>query len=368
MNICHLTTVHQRHDVRIFEKECVSLATAGYDVTLVVADGRGDEVRRGVRIRDAGLRPAGRLMRFIFSRFEIRRAAFSVDADLYHFHDPELIPVGLWLRRRGKLVVYDSHEDLPRQLLQKTYGSRPLKRALSVCMEWYERRSAARLDAIVVPTDGLAARFRRFNGRVTVVRNYPLLEEFARPTEDSVLARRGACYVGGIFRNRGAFEIAEAAKIAGTVVTMAGPFQPSSLGNELREAFPESFVYAGTLDRTGVARLLSESAVGLVVLHDIPSYRESLPVKLFEYMAAGLPVIASNFPLWRGIVEGGECGRCVDPSDPRAIASAIDEIVGNPELARRMGANGRRLVEERYNWAVEERALLDLYRELETSP
>jgi glycosyltransferase involved in cell wall biosynthesis len=93
----------------------------------------------------------------------------------------------------------------------------------------------------------------------------------------------------------------------------------------------------------------------------MPNHIDAQPNKMFEYMSAGLPLIASDFPLWREIVEGNDCGVCVDPADPAAIAEAIDRLVENPDLARRMGENGQRAVHERYNWAIEEKKLLALY-------
>ncbi len=96
----------------------------------------------------------------------------------------------------------------------------------------------------------------------------------------------------------------------------------------------------------------------------MPNHVDAQPNKMFEYMSAGIPVIASDFPLWREIIEGCGCGICVDPLDPKKIAEAIDYLVDNPEIARRMGENGRKAVYDRYNWDVEEKKLLALYDSL----
>ena len=122
--------------------------------------------------------------------------------------------------------------------------------------------------------------------------------------------------------------------------------------------------YLGWMDREGVKAALNESMIGLVTLHPIINYLDALPVKMFEYMAAGLPVIASNFPLWKKIIEGNQCGLCVAPLDPQAIADAIDYLLVHPEEAERMGRNGQKAVQERYNWGLEELKLTSLYDSL----
>lgn len=366
MKVCHLTTVHRRHDARIFLKECSSLARAGHEVILLVADGLGNEERAGFRIIDAGTRPSALPARFLFSARHMTRMALAIDADLYHFHDPELMTAGLSLKRRGKRVVFDAHEDTPRQILAKTWGNPLLRKALSVLIGRLERGWVKRLDAVAAATETIAAKFSVTGGRVAVIRNYPILGGVPRPRDG--FPGRDVCYVGGLFPNRGLEEMANAARRAGAGLRLAGPFRPESIQAGYLERFAGVVKYEGFLDREGVAALLSRCVAGLVVLGDLPHYRESLPVKLFEYMAAGLPVIASDFPKWREIVEGGRCGICVDPADIEAIAAAIRTLVGNPVEAAAMGARGARLVEERYNWNGEEGRLLELYRDLETDP
>ena len=121
----------------------------------------------------------------------------------------------------------------------------------------------------------------------------------------------------------------------------------------------------GWLDRVGVKTVLDRSVAGLVTLHPVINYIDALPVKMFEYMAAGVPVIASHFPLWREIIEGNDCGLCIDPLDPAAIAKAIDYLVTHPQEAERMGRNGQRAVAEKYNWTLEEAKLLEFYQGME---
>lgn len=366
--IVHLTSVHRRDDARIFLKQCRSLVAAGHDVTLIVADGRGNETKDDVRIIDVGL-PRGRLRRFMQTTRLVRRKAAQLNADIYHLHDPELLPAGLVLKASGKRVVFDSHEDVPRQILSKSYLPRFLRRPLAFVVGVIERTIVRRLDHVVAATPAIRDKFKRMKVRTTDINNYPMLGELAvepssrRPTSD-------VCYVGGIVATRGIREIVAALALTRTQgkLLLAGPFPEAQVRAEVATMPGWSKVQElGVVDRAGVRDVLAESAAGLVTLHPTPAYLESLPVKMFEYMSAGLPVIASDFPLWRDIVEGSGCGVCVDPLDPVAIAAAIDSIVENPDMGREMGKNGYRAVHEKYNWAAEEKKLLALYDELSST-
>jgi glycosyltransferase involved in cell wall biosynthesis len=145
-------------------------------------------------------------------------------------------------------------------------------------------------------------------------------------------------------------------------LALAGQFSEPGLEAELSAHAGWARVTAhGQLDRDGVRRVMARAIAGLVTLHPVANYLEALPVKMFEYMAAGIPVIASRFPLFRDIVEGGHCGLCVDPVDPQAIASAIDYLVTNPDIAKLMGENGRKAVLEKYNWSGQALKLTDFY-------
>ncbi|MGR4068158.1 glycosyltransferase family 4 protein [Billgrantia sp. C5P2] len=370
MKVVHLTSAHPRYDTRIFHKQCRSLAAEGYPVTLVVADGEGDEERDGVSIVDVGHLP-GRLNRVVKTTRRVFERARQLDADLYHLHDPELMPVGRRLKRLGKHVVYDAHEDLPRQMLAKHYLGKVTRQVLSRGVDAYQRRICRHFDVIVAATPYIRDRFSEFHPEVVDVNNFPMLGELGGALEARLTGDAGealaVCYVGGIAEVRGIREIVRAMERVepGCRLQIAGDFKTLALEQEVMTYAGWARVEAhGYLDRAGVRRVMASSVAGLVTLHPIINYLDALPVKMFEYMSAGLPVIASNFPLWREIVEGSDCGLCVDPLDPAAIAEAIDYIVTHPERAREMGKNGQRAVIERYNWQQEERKLLDTYNAL----
>jgi len=365
-NICHLTSVHSRNDTRIFIKQCRSLVAHGYFVTMVVADGRGDAYKDGVKIVDVGCLP-GRLNRMFKTTLRVLKKSVEIDADLYHLHDPELIPVGMKLKRLGKKVIFDAHEDVPKQLLGKPYLNPLLLRILSEAFSLFEHYACPDFDGIITATPFIRDKFLAINPSSVDINNYPVIGELDAnvPWTDK---RDEICYVGGIGLIRGIREVIHACNFLQTParLNLTGCFSEPAVKTEVK-GFPgwSRVNELGFVDRIGVREVLGRSMAGLVTFHPLPNHVDSQPNKMFEYMSAGVPVIASDFPLWREIVEGNDCGLCVNPFDTKAIAAAIDFMINNPVRARQMGENGQHAVLSRYNWAIEEAKLLNFYKKLE---
>lgn len=362
-NICHITTVHSRYDTRIFLKECSSL-TKLYKVFLIVADGLGDEVKNNVHIYDIGLRQSSRLKR---ARIDSRKAfekAVKINCDLYHFHDPELIPISLKIKKIGKKVIFDAHEDLPRQILSKPYLNKALSLVFSKIIFFYESYSCPRFDYIIAATPFIKAKFLKINSNSEVINNFPILGELSNNVKWSD-KKNIICYVGGIARIRGVLEIIKSLNNKNFKLNLAGEFSSVKYESECKNALGWNRVnFLGFLDRKGVKNVYKNSKLGMVTLYPMINYLDALPVKMFEYMSAGIPVVSSNFPLWKEIVEGNNCGLMVDPKDPKEISGAIEKLLSNDKLAEEMGQNGKKAVFEKYNWGIEEKKLLDIYKEL----
>ncbi len=364
LRVVHLTSCHYAMDARILYKECKALAKAGHDVTLVAQHER-DEIIDGVKVK-ALPHPKNRLRRWTAMIWRVYREAARRNADVYHFHDPELIPVGVWLSLRGQRVIYDAHEDVPNTFPYKRYIPAFARKLLGWLAGRVELMAAPRFAGVVAATPTIAKRFYSQNANTVVVRNFPVLEEFARGPELAWDERPHLIvYVGSMFQERGFREaIAATSLLPGRLdarLAFAGLIPPGLREEVVRLPGSERAELLGILGRKEVRTLLGRARVGLVLLHPVPNFVNALPVKLFEYMCAGVPVVASDFPLWREIVESSGCGLLVDPLDSKEIARAIEYLLTHPEKAQEMGARGRAAVKARYNWNTEERQLLALY-------
>jgi len=367
IKVVHMTSVHPALDARIFHKECRSLARAGFQVTFVCPHS-GDLVADRVQIKSIP-RNNSRLARMTRTVWRVYREARKLEADIYHFHDPELIPAGLLLRIRGSEVIYDIHEDVPKDVFSKRYlpsWTRPL---ISWLIERLEGFVAKRFSALITVTPSIAERFRPLNSRTVIVHNYPYQKEILGDVQESPWdgRRQSVAYVGLLSANRGICEMVSAMSLlpGGLPATLelAGP---GNCGKEELSHRPgwERVHHYGLIDQPSTFRLLHGVRAGLVLFHPEPNHLEAMPQKIFEYMGAGLPVIASDFPLWRRILGDVGCGIFVNPLDPQSIAEAIEYVLTHPQEAEEMGRRGQAAVLERYNWETQADTLVNLYSEI----
>jgi len=362
--VVHLTTVHPSFDTRIFYRQAKTLAQAGYNVTLI-AQHDGNVTTNGINIK--GLpKPRNRLHRMFGLTWQAFRLALKEKANLYHFHDPELLPVGVLLKIfTNAKVIYDVHEDYILQMKSKSWIPKGLRTTAGIMIDVIEKLVVKCLDSIVAATPAIAHKFPK--EKTVVVRNFPRLEELVFSSSARPYTQRPpwVVYLGGITAIRGAVEMVEAIARVQTEaeLVLAGAFESDALRGRLAQRPGwQRTRFVGWLNRTQIADLLGQARVGLVLLAPVPRHKVAWPEKLFEYMAAGIPFVASDFPLWRQIGEGA--GLFVDPRDPDAIAQAIQWLLTHPREAQAMGERGRHLVETQYNWEHEVQELLRLYARL----
>lgn len=360
VKICHMTSAHPRYDVRIFEKECVSLRESGYQVFLIVNDSRENENCRGISIMSVPFKTENRLKRIAYASKRVYEKALEADADVYHFHDPELLPYGLKLKKRGKTVIFDSHEDVPSQILDKEWIPSFLRRFISRIYKVYETHAVKRIDAVVAATPHIAKQFKGRAKKVEVVNNYPKLEDIVFHDRLFSERERIVCYAGGIGEIRGENVMVEALKGVDADLVLAGERE----GGPVTDTEDNGIRYLGKISRKEVNDLYGRSRAGLLLYQPAQNHFEAQPIKMFEYMAAGLPFVASDFPLWKSIVEENGCGICVNPQDVEGVREACRKLVDDSEAAQQMGRAGYKAAAEKYNWKKEEQKLLGLYRSL----
>jgi glycosyltransferase involved in cell wall biosynthesis len=369
MKACILTSVHPCFDVRIFQKQAISLARAGYQVTLVAVADFEEKVVDQVRIlglpqsRSRGLRP--------LNWYRTLKIALREQADVYHFHDPELLFVGSMIRALTRRpVIYDVHENYPQDILTKEWIPHALRKAFSKLFRLFEDNMAKRMDAVVVVNEHLAERFRG-KSRVVTISNYSRIDRFAQrqshTEEKSRRLRPYFVYAGRISDDRGIYECLEAVRSLENDVDLVCAGRIGHVSNEEFKSLLDGaqssapFQYLGLLPYEDMPELLRGARGGLLCLRATPNNVLGTPNKLFEYMSAGIPVIASDFPFVRQVVSDADCGLLVQPDDIEQIALAMSHLLRHEQDATRMGRNGLRAASERYNWQMEEKKLLSLY-------
>lgn len=366
--VCILTTAHHPRDDRIFHKQALSLAQAGLDVAMIA---NWTDTMDSGPVRKLPL-PAfhGKLDRWVRGLWCVLRLALQEKADVYHFHDPELLPLGVALKIFGKRVIYDVHEDYSRKV-----RSRALPRLVggmaSGMIRIVESLCASCFDQIITADSHVASLFAAH--KTTVVANYPPKAFVAEPAQDGALeGHLRLAYVGGISVIRGIGKILEALdalKDPSVEFHLAGNVLDASIRTAL-EKHPQ-VVYHGILPWEQVNHLLRQTQLGMLLLQPVGAYTyypgENI-IKLWEYLGMGLPVIISDFPKLKGLIEGLDAGLAVDPTDPIAIAAAIRTLRDDPGLRRRLGENGRAAVLRERNWEAESQKLLAVYHRLGAVP
>jgi len=360
--------VHTAFDVRVFHKECKSLVRSRNRVVLIAPHVR-DEIVDSVEVKGIPT-SGGRFLRMTRTAWSLYKKALRQNGDVYHFHDPELIPLGLLLVAHGKTVVYDIHEDAPADILHKDYIPRRLRRPLMWSVRKLEDAACRWFSGLIAATPTIAERFYAINANTVVVHNFPILDEITPNVTLTWNERPPAlAYIGSISERRGIREMLQALALlpwsSPAQMKLAGRFSTNGLLSELERLPGWSRVhYLGVLDRSAVADLLSRVRLGLLLLQPEPNFLNAMPIKLFEYMAAGIPVIASDFPLWRRIIGEAGCGLLVDPRDPQAIVRAIEYLLSHDAEAEAMGLRGRQAACALYNWNSEALVLHKFYSDL----
>jgi glycosyltransferase involved in cell wall biosynthesis len=363
--IVHITAVHTGDDIRIFQKECRSLAQNGYDVYLIAPNARAG-CAGGVTLVSMP-KYRNRLVRMSLGCWHAFVLAMGLRADLYHLHDPELLPWGQLLRLFGKKVVFDMHENLPGAILDKGWLPHIVRRPLSlavVVLEWMLLIGMP----IIFAEDSYVKHYSR-SRKSAVVLNMPLLDEL-RSIRVPARPEPTIGYFGAVSHLRGSIVLIEALKLlkeqgchAG--LELIGPIQDAhrrEIGDLVQTYGLQRVNVRGYMEAHQGWEIMAGCTLGTALLAPVPNYMGSYPTKIFEYMCLGIPVLSSDFPLYKTIVEELKCGYCIDPRSPQDVANAIRRLIDDPALAHSLGENGRAAVAKHFNWSNELEKLEGLYR------
>lgn len=364
IKVVHITTVHKRYDSRIFHKECVSLANLGFEVYLIVADGKGNETVNGIKIIDSGYYK-NRIKRLFLSVHNAYYVAKMINADIYHYHDPDFLYAGKRLKNSKNQVFFDSHEDFPALMLQRDYIPKILRHPLYLIAKTLEIYFTRRISGVVTVTEKIANKFKKYGiKRIQIIKNYPIVSLTQTPDFNKDINPPLACYVGGLTPIRGVREMIISCAKTGVKLLLAGPFDSEDYYKEM-QALPEweNVIYMNYIPHDELYdKVYSKSSLGLVLLQAAPNHTYSIPIKQFEYMQSGLPVVSTSaVKFCEEITNETGCGIVVDPLNIDEITKAIKTIISDKELAKQMAEKGFNAVKDNYNWTSQEKLLVEFY-------
>ena len=363
--IIHITSAHPINDIRIYHKQCLSLKKK-YEVSLFVADGLGNKIEKGINIHDIGIFKS-RILRIFLSSFKFYFyfKKNRINADLYHFHDPELLFLGILLKIKKKKVVFDAHEHLIDQLKSKYYLNTIFKIILSFVIYNCERIFFRRFDAVVAATPFIKKYYQSINcKKVMNVNNYPKIDYFNKKKNFNKNYRKKICYIGSVSYERGLKEMIQAMYYVKSPIKLiiAGSFHQGDIKKLIIKS--PKIEYIKSLSRKEIKKFVSNCFIGLSMLNNDPNHKKAQPNKVYEYMASGIPFVAHGSDVVKDLVKRFKCGIVIKKMNPKLIAKSIDYLYENISISKVMGKNGFNAVKKKFNWKFEEKKLLDMYESL----
>lgn len=370
LNVCHIISGYYRNDPRVFQRQCKSLKDAGFLVSILTNDDQPEEVIDGIPIYTTKKYWSNRLRVLLFAKHQFFKRALEIDANIFQIHSPELLSLGLALKNAGKIVVYDAHEDLPKHIIEKDWLPKLIRKPLSFIVQYYMHRILKKYHAIISPHSHVVEQLININSNTTLITNFAkVLPRNKISLNDYSVRNKVICYSGTVYLHSNQITVLDALKdLPDVTYNIAGYCTPDYL--ELLSKH-ESFYklnYVGRLNWSDLTGFYNKARIGVVVIDykmNLGGKRGTYAVnKIFEYMEASLPIICSDYELWQDIIEEYNCGICVEPGNLTQMEEAIKFLLNNPEIAFNMGQNGRKAVEQKYNWSTQHEVYVKLFSEL----
>jgi len=368
--VCVLTTVHHAYDGRIYHKQCKTLEKDGYEVTLIAPKPEYIKGNDDINLIPIS-KPKVEWKRFIHT-FSIIRLAIKTKADIYHFHDPELLPVGVLLKLfTGKPVIFDVHEHYPNAIMSKKYLKKWIKNPIRYLYEIIERFCLLFLSGVIYTTDEIGKRYKKYKS--CKIENYPLPNMFQNidlNKKDSNLI----LYLGGITPIRGIDELIDGFNLVtkkhkDAKLIFVGAFEAEWFEKKIKEKIKElqlenRIEFKGKVPYEEIRYYLEKASIGILPYLPVPNHLVCLPNKLFEYLAAGVVPVASDFSHYQKVIDKAKSGLAINPTDPNSIKNGLLSLLENPDKTKVMSNNGIIAFNQLYNWEKEGEKLIAFYKEL----
>lgn len=371
--VCILTSVHSPFDTRIFHKQANSLQEHGYLVSLIAPYDK-NENKNNINI--IGVKKYNnRFLRFFITIFLVLKTALKSDADVFHLHDPELLLITpiLYLIK-NKPIIYDVHEHYPNSIMSKKWIPKYLKKIVKYIFIFIENILLLFVSGVIYTTPVVGERYIKKNVVTKSVDNYPKLDLLNYDLNEKNIDYNQLIYVGGITEIRGLIQVIESISIVKKYnkdikFKIIGEIKSNELKNKIKKLIDElnlnkNIILKEFMPYEKLGTELAQSAIGIVTYLPYPNNLSCLPNKLFEYMATKNVVIASDFPLYRNVINNSNGGLLVNPENPEDIAIKIISLLEDKDLIKQKAMSGYESIKNKYNWNVEKQKLFDLYQKL----
>jgi len=366
--VCHIISGFLRDDSRIFIRQCGSLINYGYKVNILTNDGGPNEILNNINIYSHDVFSKGRIYDILFAKKYFLNKALEIDADIYQLHGPELIPLGVTLKNHGKIVFYDAHEDLPRDILEKEAIPGFIRPILSKLAEFYLQIQLKKFDEIFTVTPHFLINLKKASKNVSLITNFPIISDSSNFSKQDYLKRDNVlCYAGTVYKYSNQEVVLNSINNIQNLTYQVAGYIDDSHKKKLNELDgSKNAKFLGKLTKAKLNDLFNNSTIGIVIYDYIRNLGYKIGSfgtnKIFEYMQAGLPIICTDFDLWKEIVEKHDCGICVQPNNQEQLENAIIFLINNKEKAFEMGQNGKAAVLSEYNWYSQERLYLEIFQ------
>ena len=367
IKVCHVISGYYRNDPRIFQRQCKSLVNGGFEVCILTNDGQPNEVMEGIKLYATDKYWKNRIKVLLFANSQFIKKAIEINADIYQLHSPELLSLGLTLKKLGKIVIYDSHEDLPSHILEKEWIPLIVRKPISIFINFYMYIFLKNYNEIISPHQHVVEKLELINANTTLITNFAKVGSLINYDLSHYLNRENIiCYSGTVYSSSNQEFILEAISNINNLKYQIAGFIDENYQEQLseRKGF-KKLKFLGRIPYEELGDFYSKSLIGIVIMDytlNLGHRRGTYAVnKIFEYMEAGLPIICTDYDLWKEIINKYDCGVCVEPNNAKQIEEAIKFLISNKEKAYQMGQNGRKAVLLEYNWITQEKEYLRIF-------